>query len=191
MTNQEFMAMSQNKDLCLLREFDNKVYTLYGMSGEHTIEAVIIEDNIEYSALLAYGDCQIDDDEKFKIIARPLSDLTKPIEHKGEKFVPIVELAKMCFNNTYTNLPNIKSYEVLNSECGESFGFIGFTDDERFSLTFDNTFNNQSFEFWIDGSRHLIKQFDLFLKLIEWKFNLMNESEPFIDINTLEKNPYK
>ena len=28
-------------------------------------------------------------------ICRPLSDLTKPIEHNGEKLVPIVELAKM------------------------------------------------------------------------------------------------
>ena len=28
-------------------------------------------------------------------------------------------------------------------------------------------------------------------KLIEWKFNLMDENEPFIDVNTLEVNPYK
>lgn len=28
-------------------------------------------------------------------------------------------------------------------------------------------------------------------RLIEWKFNLMDENEPFIDVNTLEVNPYK
>lgn len=27
-------------------------------------------------------------------------------------------------------------------------------------------------------------------KLIEWHFNLMDESEPFIDVNSLEINPY-
>ena len=33
-------------------------------------------------------------------------------------------------------------------------------------------------------------QIDLFLKLIEWHFNLMDESEPFISV-TEEFNPYK
>ena len=28
-------------------------------------------------------------------------------------------------------------------------------------------------------------------RLIEWKFNLMDENEPFIDVNTLDVNPYK
>ena len=32
--------------------------------------------------------------ERFKLCLRSLSDLTKPIEHKGEKFVPIIELLK-------------------------------------------------------------------------------------------------
>lgn len=31
----------------------------------------------------------------FKLLLRPLSDLTKEIEHKGERFVPIIKLAKM------------------------------------------------------------------------------------------------
>ena len=28
-------------------------------------------------------------------------------------------------------------------------------------------------------------------QLIEWHFNLMDENEPFIDVNTLSENPYK
>ena len=28
-------------------------------------------------------------------------------------------------------------------------------------------------------------------KLIEWHFNLMDENEPFIDVNALSENPYK
>lgn len=129
----------------------------------------------------------------FKPILHPLSDLTREIEHKGERVVPIVELANKCFNNTFTTFPNIKTFEVLNSDNKESFGFIGYTEDERFSLTFDNTFNNQSFEFWIDGREHYIKQFDLFLKLIEWHFDIAEliESGDAIDVNTLPINPYK
>ncbi len=133
------------------------------------------------------------DKSKFKPILHHLSDLTKPIEHKGKKFVPIVELAKMCYNNTFNIYPEIKTFEALNSNNEESFGFIGYTEDERFSLTFDNTFNNQSFEFWIDGSEHYIKQFDLFLRLIEWHFDIAGliEKGEAIDINTLPENPYK
>jgi hypothetical protein len=125
------------------------------------------------------------------LILRPLSDITKEIEHNGEVFIPIVELAKICFNNTFTTLPHIITFEVLNSGNDESFGFIGFTSDERFSLTFDNTFNNQSFEFWIGGSEHHIKQFDLFQKLIEWHFAVGLSEDDYIDVNSLEVNPYK
>lgn len=37
----------------------------------------------------------------FKPICRPLSDLTKPIEHKGEKFVPMDRIAIYNPNNLY------------------------------------------------------------------------------------------
>ena len=36
----------------------------------------------------------------YQPLLRPLSDLTKEIEHKGEKFVPIIELAKVAFTNS-------------------------------------------------------------------------------------------
>ena len=40
------------------------------------------------------------DFEKFTPILRPLSDLNKKIEHKGEKFVPIIELLENGFFDT-------------------------------------------------------------------------------------------
>lgn len=41
--------------------------------------------------------------DQIQLLLRPLSDLTKPIEHKGERFVPIIELAKLFhINPKYT-----------------------------------------------------------------------------------------
>ena len=37
--------------------------------------------------------------DEVKLILRPLSDLTKEIEHNGEKFVPIIELFKIEWPN--------------------------------------------------------------------------------------------
>lgn len=193
MTKQEFLAMSLPHVLKLHMSGlynidhtnDEKVNAItVELVGIRLREVEIHEIGRTITEFYEISDC--------KPIIHPLSDLTKPITHKGEAFVPIVELAKMCFSNTYGNLPNIKNHEVLNSESCESFGFIGYTDDERFSLTFNDTFCDQSFEFWIDRSRHFIKQLELFLKLIEWHFDIAGliERGEAIDVNTLETNPY-
>ena len=41
------------------------------------------------------------------------------------------------------------------------------------------------------GINWSLQPFAIVQKLIEWHFNLMDESEPFIDVNTLDINPYK
>ena len=70
MNKQEFLAMSLPYDLQVVNEKGvRKTYAAVHYSYEFE-----------------------PDFEKFTPILRPLSDLTKPIEHKGEKFVPIVEL---------------------------------------------------------------------------------------------------
>lgn len=84
-------------------------------------------------------------------ILRPLSDLTKPITHNGEMFVPAEVLFKneICLENSVWNIvERLIKYGIAQ---------------ERF---------------WV------IQQ------LIEWHFNLMDESEPFIPV-TEEFNPYK
>lgn len=72
MTKQEFMAMSLPYDLQVVNE----------KGVRRTYAAVHYSYEFE------------PDFEKFTPILHPLSDLTKEIEHKGEKFVPIVELLK-------------------------------------------------------------------------------------------------
>jgi hypothetical protein len=54
--------------------------------------------------------------EKQMPILRPLSDLTKEIEHKGERFVPIVELAMMAWEE-----PLIKKFKINNKALRYNF----------------------------------------------------------------------
>ncbi len=119
------------------------------------------------------------DFEKFTPILRPLSDLTKEIEHKEEKFVPIIELAKVAFTNSRF------SFEL--SEGLDKFVWID-DDWNNFKFSFDG------YNFHYDGySRFIPNQFKLYQKLIEWHFDisdLISKGEA-IDVNTLETNPYK
>lgn len=76
MTKQEFLAFSLPYGLICDRIFYD-IEELCKESGIHTI------DGFDYEI---YSDGGIFD---LKPILHPLSDLTKEIEHKGEKFVPI------------------------------------------------------------------------------------------------------
>lgn len=78
MTKQEYMAMSLPYDLQVVNEEGvQKTYAALHYSYEFEPEF-----------------------EKFTPIVRPLSDINKKIEHKGETFVPIVELLKNGFFDT-------------------------------------------------------------------------------------------
>jgi len=67
----------------LLRSYNKEIMLLYGLSGNGVIEAVDIEDNELCSLLVYKSDIGIDDDEKFKLILRPLSDLKEDVNYIG------------------------------------------------------------------------------------------------------------
>ena len=119
-------------------------------------------------------------EEGHKLVLRPLSDLTKEIEHKGEAFVPIVELAKIAFTNS--------RYSFKLSDGVDKFVWIDDGDWNNFQFYFDGV------NFHYDGyGRFIPNQLHLFQKLIEWHFDLaylVSKGEA-IDVNTLETNPYK
>lgn len=83
------------------------------MSTRYKIKEILIHDVIEYQ------------DKYFKPILRPLSDLTKEIEHNGEKFVPLNEIKNLELyshyeledfvrnNFSYGNIDSL-SYQLLN-----------------------------------------------------------------------------
>lgn len=161
MTKQEFMAMSLPYEL--------KVF-----ETEYEVENGIIEyDSDHYGLEFVYAN-----NNSYKPILRPLSDLTKEIEHNGEKFVPIVALAKMI----KSKLTIAGSYivdESLAPNCARC-------QDHYF------WFNGDSFLYSIltDKKEHkliVLNQRQLLSKLVEWHFDIAGliEKQEAIDYHTL------
>jgi hypothetical protein len=109
-------------------------------------------------------------------ILRPLSDLTKEIEVNGNKFVPIVELAKIGTGEVKCG--------VTNSNYGTCYIDAEFTKKGFFIFT------QQTF-IWQVGKnaepRNIENQLELFEKLYEWHFDIYEliKKGLAIDINTL------
>lgn len=157
MNKQEYINFSLNKGLKVLRE-DGK--TILEISGVHGNSIIFTEGHTS-----TYGNLL-----KSNIICRPLSDLTKPIEHNGETFVPIVELWRIGYGN---------GNSVFNK-----FEYV----ESPTSITCHTFSTGYLFHFM---KPLMENKFWIIQKLIEWHFNLMDESQPLIDVNTLETNPYK
>ena len=103
MTKQEYMAMSLTKGL-VLQSPSGFIPNGKESTGTHRL-------------VYLTGDLYADIENKifpgeFIPICRPLSDLTKEIEHKGDKFVPIDELNNIIddesigFNDHYIDYEN-------------------------------------------------------------------------------------
>lgn len=111
--------------------------------------------------------------DEFKLCLRSLSDLTKEIEHNGEKFVPIPKLAEIAFSNCDTENDWKLHNDVAVSSAGLSFGY----EEVRKFYVSDSDFNMY------------YSEYDLMQKLLEWHFDIFGGigSGWAIDINTLEK----
>ena len=88
-------------------------------------------------------------------ILHPLTDLTKPIEHNGEVFVPLSEI-------------------IEDDRCDSNVHHLS-----RMILNLDMKELCLNYPFWV------VK------KLIEWHFAVGLSEDDYIDVNTLEVNPYK
>lgn len=120
-------------------------------------------------------------------ILRPLSDLTKEIGVDGEKFVPIVELARS--NHVLYD----DEFEISNMICKDTYCYIDYFDnsfDSQHRFYYD--FTGKTFQCGkIDPNEHnsIRNGLDLFNKLFQWHFDVFGliESGLAIDINTLNK----
>lgn len=124
-------------------------------------------------------------------ILRPLSDLTKEIEHNTKTLVPIVELFKLSVRN------DIEDYKtVMRARCSEFFacGVRVLDSEGDFSVLSFSTMNG--FATQECGKVDEIKdrkvvltmnQHELWQKLYKWHFDVFGliESGLAIDINTL------
>jgi hypothetical protein len=129
---------------------------------------------------------------------RPLSDLTKEIEVNHEKFVPIIELARISEGN-YDDGEFFKS-ELLNPKAitreasGNNAAYIcqytGLSDSHRLLLNFNDGFHSY-YHFRDDMSDVSLRLTDnqklLWEKLYEWHFDVSGliEKGLAIDINTI------
>lgn len=111
---------------------------------------------------------ETDTPEDLKPLLRPLSDLTKEIEHNGERFVPIYKLLDVETSMNWSNTQYLKSehglYEqwVQFKDKPDSFVF-GFNSEKLyFYMHTDNKGNNTSVK----------NQYKLFQKLHEWHFDI-------------------
>jgi hypothetical protein len=110
----------------------------------------------------------------YKPALHPLSDLTKEIEHNGEKFVPIVKLAQIMYPNLEWRLCEGLYYATVgNAYC-----------------TFEY---DSGYECFLMNNSAQMPQIVCLLKLIEWHFDIAGliEKGEAIDVNTLVINRYK
>lgn len=139
----------------------NLPYGVKGIDGNGDVSELIAFDKRGYFCT----DLDLNDNEdemhvldgNFKPILHTLTDLTKEIEHNRKKFVPIIELAKMCWKKT--EKPDFKIQSLKNNTV-----FIAFPDKLN---VFGYDSNTKSFFGAINGeSTSVINQLDLFQKLI-------------------------
>ena len=100
--------------------------------------------------------------DTYRAVLRPMSDLTKEITHRGEKFVPMVELGE-CAN---------VEIEVADFE---------FKRDKVIDVLFHNI---------LSGERSSIIIFDKFHEWM-FDYRGLISAGLAIDVNTLPENPYE
>ena len=199
MTKHEFMAMSlpyglkiyvENEIDCSTNGEDFEYDEIAGVIDVGIYEIVAIKSK---QNIIIEGDVVMIDDQntsamttfnKIAPILHQLSDLTKEIEHNGEKFVPIVELAILV------------GFSKVDNNCfidSGAFLYKIITNDE-IEFTFNKKHNCfYAFDKEVNQFLCFNNQLKSFQKLIEWHFDIAGliESGEAIDVNTLEINPYK
>jgi hypothetical protein len=100
-----------------------------------------------------------------KPILYPLSDLTKEIEHNGDKFIPMQQLSEMTFDYLDSQDASNDYYYIYSSANG----------DHWMKLTHDDIWAQPSF---------------VIMQLFEWHFDVFGliPSGLAIDINTINSN---
>ena len=129
----------------------------------------------------------INNDTTYKPVLRSISELTKEIEHNGEKFVPMIELLKIEMDLHFKNCSDFNiEYNVMFSWVKYNFNF------EQYALFYDNSFisfkganyNNGS----ILGYYPTLNQYSLIQKLLSWHFDIYRLIETGLAINYNEIN---
>lgn len=160
-------------------------YIPHGVFVKTNYDSVFKMDIVNKISFSRTIDVVIDND--YKLILRPLSDLTKPCLEDGK--VPIVELGKiveLLEPVSYCEITDFKG--KLNGSCA-----IDRHDNQWLMFDFKEGFSmwHKPHSFKEHTLTLLDHQLQLFQQLIKWHFWLGNQSEfgkSIIDINTIKTN---
>ena len=133
--------------------------------------------------------------DKIKPILRPLSDLTKEIEHNGEKFVPLEKLFKMIDNSDYIEFlikNELLNCDLLkmNTQIDDDWNHVLIIHSDESDLEFH--YSNCSFGLFTNWEHLFVSNlYELLQKLFELHFDVFGliENKLAIDINTLNQQP--
>lgn len=121
-----------------------------------------------------------------KPILRDLSDLTKEIEHDGEKFVPIERLLDI------ESGINWSSSDYLLAESGVGEYWVKLKGKKKSFVFGFNCYKKYFYMHSQFGDNKYVKnQLQLFNRLFEWKFNVFQLPDELIVKVTEDFNPYK
>ena len=128
--------------------------------------------------------------EDFKPILRPLSDLTKEIDHNGERFVPMMDLF-MCINDIHMVDLNYGKLDYSDNNvtfgCDEGWNYWICFSKPDIVLSYDIT--EQRFALMRDCEYLDFNYIEMHDKLLDLHFDVFNliPNNLAIDINTLDK----
>jgi len=115
----------ETKFSCEKTEDEFVVGLLIGLDAMENV-AVIFSDEFIGATSLGIAPCHLD---KIKPILRPLSDLTKEIEHNGEKFVPSTIFPEHGPYDTAFKIQNRLPYSVVAILFEWHFDVFGLIDE--------------------------------------------------------------
>jgi hypothetical protein len=151
-----------------------EIMLLFGLSGKDTAECCHLMD-IDMVRLLPINTEQTEFIQEYvKPVLRPLSDLTKEIEHNGQRFIPIVDLLKIKHKGWVIEKLNTR-YEEIDFEINYNYAKAHF----RFMATL-------SIDVWLKNLG--MQDYWIVEKLTEWHFDVFGliEKSLAIDINSIK-----
>lgn len=177
------MKTLELKDICGYLPYGLKFLSDY-FSTPHEIVSIDLTDNTaDFSNNCGYTNKSLGE---VKPILRPMSDLTKEITHRGEKFVPLVELAKIALRDAIAKRYYNDVDFVIKNDYVEIHGHYKFRYTHRGSFEMCRTISDFD-------ELTCLHQCEIFDKLNEWMFDYRGliSAGLAIDVNTLPENPYE
>lgn len=156
---------------------EDTIWTIDPLAGETNHDGSILQ---IFHLTESDGSCQP--------YLRPMSDLTKEITHKGETFVPIVELGKLC---GYDKLEKYEEDAII------TYGWRDCNGDDYSGYTFSWYEKDRCFAIWgeeIEGEPYYLTNtvLSVYDKLSEWMFDFHGLIDADLALPVTEEfNPYK